>query len=303
MIPSCGQRGSILEITILDAPTNLGLTPTGVEGLGRALQADGLRERLRAKYAGRLEPLPYDNKRDPATRLLNPHGIRQFALQQAEAVAAILDRGGFPLVLGGDDSVLFGNLLTLRLRGRYGLVFLDAHTDFYLPEQSPTGQASDCDLALAIGRGPDLFADIDGARPLVRDEDVAVLGPRDASERQEFGSPDASATAMLVLELEQLRLMGMVQAAEEAMRHVLKEGVEGFWIHLDADVIDDAVNPAVDYRLPGGLGIEELGQVLRAIASSPGAVGMDVTIYNPALDPGGSAASAIIEAVVTGLRV
>ena len=55
-------------------------------------------------------------------------------------------------MLGGDDTVLFGNLLALRRRGRYGLVFLDAHYDFYLPEQS-TGQASDSDLALATGVG------------------------------------------------------------------------------------------------------------------------------------------------------
>jgi Arginase family len=118
---------------------------------------------------------------------------------------ALLDRGAFPLVLGGDDSVLFGNLLALRRRGRYGLVFLDAHTDFYLPEQSPTGQASDCDLALATGRGPAVIANLDGLSPLVRDEDVAVLGAREAAGR--------------------------------AVRHVLKDGVEGLWLHLDADVL------------------------------------------------------------------
>src|SRR5829696_2398617 len=188
-------------ITILDAPTNLGLLPSGVERLGEALRAARLREGLGAGYAGRVEPLPYDDRRDDETHLLNPRGLRDFAARQAEAVEAILDRGAFPLVLGGDDSVLFGNLLALRRRGRYGLVFLDAHTDFYLPEQSPTGQASDSDLALATGRGPDVIADLDGLRPLVRDEDVAALGARDAVERQELGGADPRDTAILVLDL------------------------------------------------------------------------------------------------------
>jgi arginase len=208
----------------------------------------------------------------------------------------------FPLVLGGDDSVLFGNLLALRRRGRFGLIFLDAHTDFYLPEQSPTGQASDCDLALVTGRGPDVVANLDGLRPLVRDEDVAALGARDAAERAALGGPDPRATAMLVLDLGETRRLGPPEAARRAVRHVLKEGVAGFWVHLDADVLDDAVNPAVDYRLPGGLSVSELGEVLRALVASDQVVGMDVTIYNPALDRDGAAGRAIVRALVTGLR-
>jgi hypothetical protein len=40
--------------------------------------------------------------------------------------------------------------------------------------------------------------------------------------------------------------------------------VEGFWIHLDADVLDDEVMPAVDYRMPGGLPPDELAGVRRS---------------------------------------
>lgn len=292
----------MLNITILDAPTNLGLMPTGMEGLGAALRDAGLREGLDAAYAGRVEPLPYDGRRDDESHLLNPHGLRDFAVRQAEAVGALLDWGAFPLVLGGDDSVLFGNLLALRRRGQYGLVFLDAHTDFYLPEQSPTGQASDSDLALVTGRGPAVVANLDGLSPLVRDEDVAALGSRDAGEREELGSPEPRETAMLVLDLSEMRRLGPPEAASRAVRHVMTEGVEGFWVHLDGDVIDDAVNPAVDYRLPGGLGVQELGEVLRALVASENAVGMDVTIYNPTLDRNGEAARAIVQALLTGLR-
>jgi arginase len=291
-----------MDITILEAPTNLGLLPSGVERLGEALQAAGLREHLNAAYGGRLEALPYDARRDGETGLLNPGGLRDFAVRQAVAVGALLERGTFPLVLGGDDSVLFGILLALRRRGRYGLVFLDAHTDFYLPEQSPTGQASDCDLALATGRGPAVISDLEGLGPLVRDEDVAALGARDAEERARFGVSDPRATAMLVLDLDELREVGANAAAERALQWVVKEEVEGFWVHLDTDVIDDAVNPAVDYRLPGGLSVEELGRLLRTLVANGTAVGMDVTIYNPSLDSDGTAARAIVGALVAGLR-
>ena len=41
----------------------------------------------------------------------------------------MLDAGEFPFVLGGDCSILLGTTLAFRRRGRYGLLFIDGHTD------------------------------------------------------------------------------------------------------------------------------------------------------------------------------
>jgi CRP/FNR family transcriptional regulator, cyclic AMP receptor protein len=46
-------------------------------------------------------------------------------------------------------EALLGNLLALRRRGRYGLLFLDGHADFYQPEAEPNSEAASMDLALA----------------------------------------------------------------------------------------------------------------------------------------------------------
>ena len=75
----------------------------------------------------------------------------------------------------------------------------------------------------------------------------------------------------------------------------------GFWIHVDADVLDDAIMPAVDYRLPGGLSWKELTTVLRTAIQSGGAVGLEVTIYNLTLDPGGSAGALLSNVLVQSL--
>jgi arginase len=55
------------QFTIIDAPSILGLRPTGVELLPDALKAAGLIERLNADYAGRVSPLPYNSDRDKVT--------------------------------------------------------------------------------------------------------------------------------------------------------------------------------------------------------------------------------------------
>ena len=83
---------------------------------------------------GLSSPL-YDYRRDPETMLLNPRGIADYSVALADVVARVIDAGEFPVVLGGDCSIVLGlPLLALRRRGRHGLLFLDGHADFYQPE-------------------------------------------------------------------------------------------------------------------------------------------------------------------------
>jgi arginase len=288
--------------TIVEAPSVLGLFPKGVETLSDALLAAGLAERLGARRAGRVEPPSYEPERDQETMLLNPRGIVDYSLALADAVGAVIGRGEFPVVLGGDCSILLGNLLALRRRGRYGLLFLDGHADFYQPEADPNGEAASMDLALATGRGPAVLTDIEGRCPLVRDEDVVVFGRRDAADAEAHGSQRIEDTAIAMTDLAAVRAAGVEVAAASAVERLSKTELDGFWIHLDADVLDDEVMPAVDYRIPDGLSWDELAAVLRAGVSSDRAVGINVTIFNPKLDGDGSIARAFIQALAQGLK-
>jgi len=107
----------------------------------------------------------FDDRRDPLLGARNVQAAATLAVEQADWVGQILDAGGFPVVLGGDDSVLLGCLLALRRLGSAGLVLLDGHTDFWdLPDG--TGELSDSDLWIATGHGPDVISDLEGRRPL-----------------------------------------------------------------------------------------------------------------------------------------
>ena len=290
------------SFTIVEAPSVLGLFPKGVETLPEALLAAGLAERLGARRAGRVEPPPYEPERDAETMLLNPRGIVEYSVALADAVGAVVGRGEFPVVLGGDCSILLGNLLALRRRGRYGLLFLDGHADFYQPEAEPNGEAASMDLALATGRGPAVVTDIEGRCPLVRDEDVVVFGRRDAADAEAHGSQRIEDTAIAMTDLAAVRAAGIEVAAASAVERLSKTELDGVWIHLDADVLDDALMPAVDYRIPDGLSWDELAAVLRAFVSSGRAVGINVTIFNPKLDGDGSIARTFTEALARGLK-
>ena len=222
-------------------------------------------------------------------------------MQLAAAVADVLRQGKFPLVLGGDCSNIIGIMLALRRAGRFGLVFIDGHADFYQPEQEPTGEVASMDLAIVSGRGPAVLTDIDGLKPLVRDVDVVAFGFRDAEQQREYGSEDIRGTAIRVFDLAEVRKLGAAAAAEQAAGVFRQNDVDGFWIHLDADVLDDAVMPAVDYRLPDGFAWEELSATLRVLMTTGQAVGVNVGIFNPAMDEDGSIARRLVSCLVAGL--
>jgi arginase len=289
------------HFAVLDAPSILGLRPTGVERLPEALKAAGLLTGLNAEYVGQIEPLPYNPRRNPETLILNPDALRVYSLRLAAAVAGVLWQGKFPLVLGGDCSNIIGIMLALRRAGRYGLFFIDGHADFYQPEVEPNGEVASMDLAIVSGRGPAVLTDVDGLKPLVRDEDIVAFGFRDAEQQRAYGSQDIRETAIHAFEFDEVRELGAAVAAKQAAGILRRNDVEGFWIHLDADVLDDAVMPAVDYRLPGGLSWDELSATLRVLMATGQAVGMNVGIFNPALDEDGSITLRLVSCLVAGL--
>lgn len=289
------------RFAIIDAPSILGLRPSGVEQLPDALRAAGLQSSLNAEYAGVVTPPPYNSERDPETLLLNPDGLRAYAQHLAGAITAVLQEDKFPIVLGGDCSNLIGCTLALRRLGRFGVVFIDGHADFYQPEVEPNGEVASMDLAIVSGRGPDVLSNIDGLRPLLRDEDIVLFGYRDAEQQKEYGSQDVRATSIHTFDLERVRYMGIAVAANEAVEILRNNQLEGLWIHLDADVLDDAIMPAVDYRLAGGLSWDELSLALRVLMASRQAVGINIGIFNPRLDPDGSIAERFAACLVAGL--
>jgi arginase len=96
--------------------------------------------------------------------------------------------------------------------------------------------------------------------------------------------------------------MEIAAAAREAIDHLTRPDLDGFFIHLDADVIDDSAMPAVDFRIPGGLSWEELRALLEIALASPYAIGMEVTIYDPSLDKDGSAGRGLADLLAAALR-
>jgi arginase len=288
------------QYAVIEAPSVLGLKPNGVDRLAATLLENGLAERVNARLAGRLDTPPYSADRDATTGTLNADSIAAWSPRLADAVERVLDGGEFPLVLGGDCSILLGTTLALKRRGRFGLLFIDGHADFYQPEANPNGEAASMDLAFATGHGPALLTNLEGRRPLIRPEDTVAFGFRDAEEQKQYGSQPLP-PEILAFDLTTVRRMGVARAVSDALERVTSRTLDGFFIHFDADSLSDSIMPAVEYRLPDGFGWGEIVSILTLALGSEHAVGMEVTVYNPALDRDGSAGRGLTNALAAAL--
>jgi arginase len=296
------------RIAVLDAPTNLGLrppTPTSVPGCAKApgaLRDHGLVERLSARDAGCLTPPRYDpGDWRPADGVAQAAQISAYSLRLADRIGAIVDAGEFPLVLGGDCSVLLGSMVAMHrlgveVGGRVGLVFVDGHSDFRHPGNAPyVGAAAGEDLALVTGRGQIELAGIEARRPYVRDTDVVVLGIREHDEYR----LDLAAGGFSVRPVTALRSAGAARTAQWAREQL--DQCAGFWLHVDVDVLDPAVMPAVDAPDSGGIAFAELEMLIAGLVGTPECLGMELTVFDPDHDPEGSYARELVDMLITGL--
>jgi arginase len=289
-----------MMIALVSAPSNLGLRPpqpSSVPGCAKApeaLREAGLFRRfgeLGAIDAGVVMAGRYADDATPGV-LRNQSGIIEHARRLADRIGGLREAGHVPLVIGGDCSLLVGAGIALRRSGRHGLVHLDGHTDFRHP-----GNSTHCaslageDLAAAVGLHWPAVADIDGLSPYFSPEDVVHAGCRDDDEEL------AETRGLLGAVIPASRIIADGAAATAARVRAAAFG--GYWLHLDVDILDPSVMPSVDSPDPGGLDPDQLTELLAALA--PGAVGAQVTVFDPDLDPDGSRAELLADVLFHGL--
>jgi arginase len=284
------------RLTIIEAPSNLGLAPPapgqepGTRYAPDALRHSGLHGLLGAHEVRRVEAPPYEPDEDRLINVRNIPAIAAYSRLLADEVARAIRSQSFALVLGGDCSILLGSALALRRCGTFGLLFVDGHTDFYLPEQSATGGAAGMDLAVVTGWGPEELTNLDGLRPYVEIGSVIALGNRDDARRRPAPIPHLKESGAQYWDLAALRRSGIEHAVRHSLEAIRKRAADGVWIHLDVDVLDNEQMPAVDSPQPGGLTYEEFLRVLRTAEVTTKAVGMQVTIFDPTRDRDGAIA-------------
>ena len=282
----------------------MGLRPP-VEGavpgcykLAGALRDEGFVGRIGAEDGGCVTPPRYDRGDwKPGDGVFNAQAMAAYTVKVADRVAGFVQQGKFVVLLGGECSNLLGPALGLKRLGRYGVVYLDGHSDFRTVDNAPyVGAAGGEALALVTGRGQADLTDLEGLGPYTRDADAVLLGIREddeyAADAVKAGIPVWPALTIA---------QDVNAAAAGTLEHLERDELDGFWVHLDVDILDAEIMPAVDSPDPGGIDHEQLRALLRPLLAAPKCVGIDIGIFDPDLDPDGVYAAELTDTLVAAL--
>jgi agmatinase len=180
-----------------------------------------------------------------------------------EVIAAILDRGAVPIVLGGDDSVPIPVLRAYAGRGELCIVQLDAHLDWR-------------DERYGVREG--LSSPMRRASELPWVTGMAQIGLRGAGSGREIEFADARAYGSVLIGAEEVHRDGV----DAALRKIPR--ADRYYIAFDADGLDPSFAPAVQAQSFGGLTYYEASNLLRGVARLGTVVGYDIVEVVPSAD-------------------
>ena len=287
--------------------------PTGIFGVPMDLGQDrrgvdmGPSAIRYARLQSALEELGYPvidlgNAATPIPEMVEKKGelrhlaaVRGVCEEVAGRAEAMISEGLFPIFLGGDHSISIGTVSGIaRSSGRTGVIWLDAHADFNLPETSPSGNIHGMPLSVLTGRGhPDLVG-IGGEGASVRTEDVVILGLRSVDVKERGLLLEAGIRVYTMKEIDAYGIARVVRRALGDLSHL-----ERIHLSFDLDVVDPDVAPGVGTPVRGGLSYREAHLVMELINEAGIVTSLDVVEVNPILDYSNETAELAVELVAS----
>ena len=211
--------------------------------------------------------------------------ISEVCRDLAATVEGTMDKGEFPLVLGGDHSQAIGTIAGMakhlrRQNKDLGVFWCDAHTDMNTPDSSPSGNIHGMPLSVLLGKGPKELTSISGRAPALKPENVVVFGVRQVDAKE---AKLVKEMGVRVYTMSEIDARGASACLDEAME-ILGKASGGIHLSYDLDGSDPMVAPGVGTPVPGGLNFRESHLVCEVLSRSNKLVGMEVVELNPTMD-------------------
>jgi arginase len=290
----------VSAFTLVGVPVDSVGRSGGTEHAPEALRELGLLEAIGAADAGDLDVSIRGEERDPSTGIVASDDVLATTATLRSSVAEMVSDAGRPFLAGGCCSELPGALAGARdAVGRVRLAYIDGHLDLYDGRNSPTGEAADMPISVALGRRPEAWVDAAGG-PSIAAADAAIVGYRDREESRGYGMVQPEdVPGLRHVSVDDVREQGPAAVGE---RVAAVEPEVPMWLHFDVDVLDQGVFGATDYLMPNGLTWEELESLLRPIAASEALIGFSLACYNPDKDPGQACGRTLVDALGRALE-
>ncbi|HSD64629.1 MAG TPA: arginase [Ignavibacteriaceae bacterium] len=203
----------------------------------------------------------------------------------AGKVENVLNRGEFPLCLGGDHSIALGTIAGIssycrKNKLKFGVIWIDAHTDMNTDETTPSGNIHGMPVAASIGLGNEKLVNFYGFSPKVEANNFALIGVRsiDPLERKNI-----KVTGLPVYTMSDIDKIGIHRIINRVLKQ-FKENVDHIHVSFDLDSVDPEIAPGVGTPVPGGFSYREAHLLMESIAECGCMSSLEVSEVNPILD-------------------
>ena len=280
----------VRPVHIIGVSLDLGGNRRGVDMGPSAFRIAGLGERLAALGVQVVDdgdlvaPIPETKASgDPTKKYMRE--IVRVCEKLYKASLAALDKGGFPLVLGGDHSLAAGSVAATadfvrREQKPLGLIWVDAHGDMNTPASSGSGNVHGMPLAALLGPEPAELSRLGGFSPKVLPEHTVLIGIRNLDEREK---EIVRSSRVHVFTMKDIDRGGIATVTEQALA-IAGAGTGGVHVSFDLDVCDPSIAPGVGTPVKGGLDYREAHMLMEIVADSGLLRALDMVEVNPILD-------------------
>ena len=271
-------------------PLDFGASRHGSDMGPSAIRLAGIKEKLESlghktfehTDIFKLSTQEYQKPGNPKAKYLKP--ITNACTKLAAKVEQITTAGDFPLVLGGDHSIVLGSLAglaaTAKKEGKsIGVLYVDAHGDFNTPETTPSGNVHGECLAASAGLGLPELTNLYFEGQKVDPKNICFVGTRDLDPGEKQLMKQAGVTVFTMSDID-------CQGFPAIVRQVLAffKKVDLIHVSFDMDVLDPMFAPGTGIPLPGGMTNREALLLMEEIATTGKVRSAEIVEVNPILD-------------------
>ena len=277
------------RIEIIGAPSTFGQKKLGVNLGPDAIRYAGLLSRLKKMGLdvidkGNIEVPTLDVEKFNSDQegLRNYDEIVTVSENLSKATSEIVEKGNFPLTLGGDHSIAVGSISGISQHyENLGVIWYDAHGDLNVPEESPSGNVHGMPLRILAGDGPDELVNINDFTPKVKPENIVLIGMRDLDEGERKYIKDKNIKTFTMADIDRF---GIQEVIERSLEYLKSRNIDGLHFSLDVDALDPVETPGTGTRVMGGLSYRESHFALELLNESKLVTSMDIVEVNPLID-------------------
>lgn len=203
----------------------------------------------------------------------------------AENVKKSIENKEFPLILGGDHSLVLGTLAGLhsyykKTNKRLGVLYVDAHGDFNTTETTPTGNIHGECLSASAGFGLDELVNLYEKEQKVDPKNICFVGIRDLDPGEKELMHKAGVTVFSISDIDRFGFSDIIKK----VKLFFKTHCDVVHVSFDMDSLDPSIAPGTGVPVPGGLSYREALLLMEEMYNLKMVKSMEVVEVNPILD-------------------